>query len=248
MAIQRYRRLLAVSPGRPGHGTVRPLPRVGWAAVAAVAAVVAAGCSSSSTSSSSSASAPASTSASAATSSSPASSGSAAIPAGLGTSSFTVDIASTMAQFKPLTAAATKGAASLQVGVIMPDTTSSTRYVDFDAPYLRKPSPTPGTAVAVQDRQRPGQRRDRTEPRDRRHQRGRQGPDRGRARQPDRHRGREARRAKGRHPGRLRPRHLPGHEHLLRQLQQRARGRADRPGLRGVRQGMEHRQARRSTC
>jgi D-xylose transport system substrate-binding protein len=41
-----------------------------------------------------------------------------------------------MSQLKPLTAAATKGASSLQVGVIMPDTTSSTRYVDFDAPYL----------------------------------------------------------------------------------------------------------------
>jgi D-xylose transport system substrate-binding protein len=42
-----------------------------------------------------------------------------------------------MSEFKPLTAAATKGASSLQVGVILPDTTSSTRWVDFDAPYLR---------------------------------------------------------------------------------------------------------------
>jgi D-xylose transport system substrate-binding protein len=41
-----------------------------------------------------------------------------------------------MSKFKPLTAYATKGADSLQVGVILPDTTSSTRYVDFDAPYL----------------------------------------------------------------------------------------------------------------
>jgi D-xylose transport system substrate-binding protein len=41
-----------------------------------------------------------------------------------------------MSQFKPLTQFATKGASSLQVGVILPDTTSSTRYVDFDAPYL----------------------------------------------------------------------------------------------------------------
>ncbi len=138
MAIPRYRRRLASVPSRvQGHGTVRPLPRLGWVALAAVAAVVAAGCSSS-TSSSSSASAPASTSASAATSSSAASSGSAALPAGLGTSSFTVDIASTMSQLKPLTAAATKGSPSLQVGVIMPDTTSSTRYVDFDAPYLKE--------------------------------------------------------------------------------------------------------------
>jgi D-xylose transport system substrate-binding protein len=41
-----------------------------------------------------------------------------------------------MSKFKPLTQYATKGADSLQVGVILPDTTSSTRYVDFDAPYL----------------------------------------------------------------------------------------------------------------
>ncbi len=41
-----------------------------------------------------------------------------------------------MAPFKALTQFATKGANSLQVGVILPDTTSSTRYVDFDAPYL----------------------------------------------------------------------------------------------------------------
>lgn len=43
-----------------------------------------------------------------------------------------------MSQFKQLTAAATKGANSLQVGVILPDTTSSTRWVDFDAPYLKQ--------------------------------------------------------------------------------------------------------------
>jgi D-xylose transport system substrate-binding protein len=41
-----------------------------------------------------------------------------------------------MSQFKPLTAFATKGQNSLQVGVILPDTTSSTRWVDFDQPYL----------------------------------------------------------------------------------------------------------------
>jgi D-xylose transport system substrate-binding protein len=50
--------------------------------------------------------------------------------------SFTSDINATMSQFKDLTGFATKGATSLQVGVILPDTTSSTRYVDFDAPYL----------------------------------------------------------------------------------------------------------------
>jgi D-xylose transport system substrate-binding protein len=63
-------------------------------------------------------------------------SGSNTIPAGLSTSSFSVDIASTMSKLKPLTAFATKGANSLQVGVILPDTTSSTRYVNFDQPYL----------------------------------------------------------------------------------------------------------------
>ncbi len=43
-----------------------------------------------------------------------------------------------MSQFKSLTAAATKGASGLQVGVILPDTTSSTRWTDFDAPYLKQ--------------------------------------------------------------------------------------------------------------
>jgi len=41
-----------------------------------------------------------------------------------------------MTQFKPLTEFATKGASTLQVGVILPDTTSSVRWVDFDQPYL----------------------------------------------------------------------------------------------------------------
>jgi D-xylose transport system substrate-binding protein len=41
-----------------------------------------------------------------------------------------------MSTLKPLTQFATKGANSLQVGVILPDTTSSTRYVNFDQPYL----------------------------------------------------------------------------------------------------------------
>ena len=43
-----------------------------------------------------------------------------------------------MSQLKQLTASATKGATGLQVGLILPDTTSSTRYVDFDAPYLKE--------------------------------------------------------------------------------------------------------------
>ena len=41
-----------------------------------------------------------------------------------------------MGQFKSLTAYATKGANSLLIGVILPDTTSSVRWVDFDQPYL----------------------------------------------------------------------------------------------------------------
>jgi D-xylose transport system substrate-binding protein len=121
--------------GNRGQGG-RTLPRLAWVAGAAVVAVVAAGCSSSSsttaTAPSSSAAAPASSTAA------PASSSAAAtIPAGLSISSFTTNIATTMSQFTGLTAAATKGASSLQIGVILPDTTSSTRWVDFDAPYFK---------------------------------------------------------------------------------------------------------------
>jgi D-xylose transport system substrate-binding protein len=57
---------------------------------------------------------------------------SASVPAGLGVKSFTQDF-SAMAQLKSLTAAG-KG----KVGVILPDTTSSTRYVNFDLPYLKQ--------------------------------------------------------------------------------------------------------------
>jgi D-xylose transport system substrate-binding protein len=88
--------------------------------LAAAAALVAAGCSSSSS----------------ATSSTTTSSGSNTIPSGLSITSFTVNIGSTMATLKPLTQYATKGANTLQVGVILPDTTSSTRYVDYDQPDL----------------------------------------------------------------------------------------------------------------
>src|SRR5215469_4294256 len=96
----------------------RSLRRGSWVALVAVAALTAAGCVSSSSST------PA------------ASGGSNKIPSGLSISSFTVDIASAMSQFKPLTEFATHEANTLQVGVILPDTTSSTRYVNFDAPYL----------------------------------------------------------------------------------------------------------------
>jgi D-xylose transport system substrate-binding protein len=54
------------------------------------------------------------------------------VPSDLSISSFTADF-SYMQNLKPLTAAG-KG----KVGVILPDTTSSTRYVDFDAPYLKQ--------------------------------------------------------------------------------------------------------------
>jgi len=58
--------------------------------------------------------------------------GSAQIPSGLSVSSFNSSF-STMSQLKSLTAAGHG-----MVGVILPDTTSSTRYVDFDAPYLTR--------------------------------------------------------------------------------------------------------------
>jgi D-xylose transport system substrate-binding protein len=94
--------------------------RASWVAVAGVLSLTAAACGSSGSGSGSTGS----------------SSGSNTIPKGLSISSFSVDIASTMSKLKPLTEYATKGVNSLQVGVILPDTTSSTRWVDFDAPYL----------------------------------------------------------------------------------------------------------------
>src|SRR6516162_1377172 len=98
-----------------GGGMFRHPRRVGWVGLAVVASLIAAGCSSSSTSS--------------------APSGSNTIPH-VTINSFTVHVAPTMSAFKPLAQFATKGATTLQVGVILPDTTSSVRYVDFDAPYL----------------------------------------------------------------------------------------------------------------
>ncbi len=95
----------------------RSLRPVAWVSLAAVVTLAAAACSSS-------------------PSSSGASSGSNTVPKGLSISSFSTDVASVMSGFKPLTEYATKGSNTLQVGVILPDTTSSTRWVDFDAPYL----------------------------------------------------------------------------------------------------------------
>jgi D-xylose transport system substrate-binding protein len=99
----------------------------GWLRVSVVTlavAAVAAGCGSSNSSSSSSASSGASAS------SSTSSSGSAA--PSISASSFTNDF-SAMAALKPL-ASAGKG----KVAAILPDTTSSTRYVEFDAPDIKK--------------------------------------------------------------------------------------------------------------
>jgi D-xylose transport system substrate-binding protein len=86
-----------------------------WAVIATVLSVGAltAACSSSSTSSTTTTSA-------------------ASVPAGLSVSSFNSSFTE-MSKFKGLTASG-KGL----VGVILPDTTSSTRYVAFDAPYLAK--------------------------------------------------------------------------------------------------------------
>ena len=103
---------------RAQSGTFRRSRRVGWVGLAAVVGLIAAGCGSSGSSSSSSTP-----------------SGSNTIPK-VSINSFKVSIGPTMAAFKPLTQFATKGATSLQVGVILPDTTSSTRYVQFDEPYL----------------------------------------------------------------------------------------------------------------
>jgi len=58
------------------------------------------------------------------------------VPSSISVSAFTTDIASTMGTLKPLTQYATKGANTLLIGVILPDTTSSTRWVNFDQPYL----------------------------------------------------------------------------------------------------------------
>jgi D-xylose transport system substrate-binding protein len=101
--------------GNIGGG--RRFRRVGWVSLAAMVALIAAACGSSKPST-------------------PTSTGSNKVPAGLSISSFTVNVAATMSKFKPLTKFATKGSNTLQVGVILPDTTSSTRYVNFDAPYL----------------------------------------------------------------------------------------------------------------
>jgi D-xylose transport system substrate-binding protein len=105
--------------------------RFGWLRVSMVTlavAAVAAGCGSSKSSSSASS---ASSGASSASSSTSTSSSGSATPS-ISTSSFTNDFTA-MAALKPL-ASAGKG----KVAAILPDTTSSTRYVEFDAPDITK--------------------------------------------------------------------------------------------------------------
>jgi D-xylose transport system substrate-binding protein len=120
---------MRVSNRSEGGRYFRRFPRIGLVALAAVA-LAAAGCSSSASSSTTS-------SAGASSSATSSSAASVTVPS-VSIDSFTVDIASTMSQFKPLAEAGTKGASSLQVGVVLPDTTSSTRWVDFDAPYFKQ--------------------------------------------------------------------------------------------------------------
>src|ERR1700678_1268540 len=120
---------MRVSNRSEGGRYFRRFPRIGLVALAAVA-LAAAGCSSSASSST--------TSSAGASSSATSSSAASGTGPSVSNDSFTVDIASTMSQFKPLAEAGTKGASSLQVGVVLPDTTSSTRWVDFDAPYMKE--------------------------------------------------------------------------------------------------------------
>ena len=113
--------------------------RAGLTAAAALAAVVvAAGCSSSSSSSSSSTPASGTSSTPAATSSATGSTSGAAISATNLNNTF-----SAMAGLKSV-AAAGKGS----VTVILPDTVSSTRYVEFDAPYLKQAFAAAGLATS----------------------------------------------------------------------------------------------------
>jgi D-xylose transport system substrate-binding protein len=107
---------MRLQDGVKGQGSLSKASRL---TVVGAAALVAAACGSSTTGSSS-----------AAGGTNP------GVPSGVTVSAFTTDIASTMNLLKPLTTYATKGVNTLLIGVILPDTTSSTRWVDFDQPYL----------------------------------------------------------------------------------------------------------------
>ena len=102
-----------------GQGSHKLRKMTGFSLVA-VGAMVAAACgSTSSTSSSSSSTAVAPT-----------------FPSAVTLTSLTPDLESTMSLLKPLATYATKGVNSLLIGVILPDTTSSVRWVQYDQPYL----------------------------------------------------------------------------------------------------------------
>ena len=101
-------------------------------AIVAASGLVLAGCSSSTGSGGSSSSSSAS--------SSPSSSATASVPQ-VDASAFTADF-SVMSQLTDL-AAKGKG----MIGVLLPDTTTSTRYVQYDAPYLKKAFETAGLAA-----------------------------------------------------------------------------------------------------
>ena len=103
--------------GRGSH----KLRKMTGLSLVAVGAMVAAACGSTSSSTSSSSSS---------TAVAP------AFPSAVTLTSLTPDLASTMSQLKPLAAYATKGASSLLIGVVLPDTTSSVRWVQYDQPYL----------------------------------------------------------------------------------------------------------------
>ena len=103
-----------------GQGSHKLRKMTGFSLVA-VGAMVAAACGSTSSTSSSSSSS---------TAVAP------AFPAAVTLTSLTPDLESTMSLLKPLATYATKGATSLLVGVILPDTTSSVRWVQYDQPYL----------------------------------------------------------------------------------------------------------------
>jgi len=109
---------MRLQDGIRGRGSHR-LSKMSKVTVVGVGALVAAACGSSTPGTSSSG-----------TASNP------GVPSGISVTAFSTDIASTMGSLKSLTAYATKGVNSLLIGVILPDTTSSTRWVDFDAPYL----------------------------------------------------------------------------------------------------------------
>ena len=122
---------------------LRSKPVVAALAVSTAVAIAACGSSSSSSSSSSAAGA-----------TSTAASSSAAATPSISASSFTNDFTS-MAQLKSL-AAAGKG----KIAAILPDTTSSTRYVEFDQPDIKKAllaAGVPASDIIIQNAQKSDQ-------------------------------------------------------------------------------------------